>query len=932
MLHAFEDMARTNPRQLCFTAVDAAGRETRYTYHQARLYGAALAQCLKAAGVGRGDYVAVELPNNAGWPLLLLAAAYGNFALVGMDPHLTVAERTFRYNEIESVPNTTIACHVNLSNIAEFIEQARALIDGEETPGQVEGHGAGGYQRHWGLRASLSTGPTGGGYRGAGCDMTKLPPSKLRRYASDSEETVVHYADHAMHLFDSSKSAIILFTSGTSGKSKPVCLSWRHLTEAAKALNSVLCKQGRGVWQAVLPCYRAMGLQVIVRSWCNRASFVIYEHFVAARLLNDIDRLGATHIAVDDGMVSEFLSCENQNALRRYTCLLLGGSALTSEVLAQCCERHVRVYAGYGITETAGHIAICLMDENFDGFLRLLPNYEVRVEDTAPNGFGKLMVKGPSVCDRYWGMRTPLTVNGFLSTGDTAKSRYDCMLVHGRTDDMFLCGGNNVYPGEIRDMLLELPGVSDAYVFGAADPSLGMCPIAFVERNDHGQRGRPPSRRFARQARESLAGKLMGTSIPKHFFPLDSFPRTSAGKVDGALLEQCYRERLELVQVVLHRVVVPLTEPSLIGGHLRSERESLLVEVTDYAGRTGVGECVAFSSDVNGFETLGDAEEYLANVLAPHVIGEAFLHPGEVTSCLMECDDAVHRQRSCSALEPAFWDLYGKISNLAFWQLIGGRAPAANGTQCRVRAGAIVGLCDVQETVEQVWRCAEAGYSCVTLEVRPGMAYHRVRAVRQVFPDLMLTLDAKQSFKEKTLDELRALDTLGVSWIEEPLSFSGAATASAEQRLHALARLQQTLQTPLCLDESIATLQEAYQALKYPNLRYMVVRIGEFGGVRPTLDFIRYAHARGVSIWMGGMFDLGISRRMHAAFQTLPSVEDVGNTGSVLRQFVSDVVDPPHTVERGLVTLNKSQTPYGLGCRIDSSLAAKYLVRSISIE
>ena len=75
MLHAFEDMARMNPRQLFFTAVDVSQHDTRFTYHQARLYGSALAQCLKSAGVRRGDFVSVELPNCAAWPLLLLAAA-----------------------------------------------------------------------------------------------------------------------------------------------------------------------------------------------------------------------------------------------------------------------------------------------------------------------------------------------------------------------------------------------------------------------------------------------------------------------------------------------------------------------------------------------------------------------------------------------------------------------------------------------------------------------------------------------------------------------------------------------------------------------------------------------------------------------------------------------------------------------------------------
>ena len=987
MLRIFENMARTNPRQLCFTAMDAAGHETRYSYHRARLHGAALAQCLRSAGVARGHYVAVELPNGEAWPLLLLAAAYGNFALIGMDPHLTPAERAARYAEIESIPNTTISCFIDQENIEDLIQHARLIIDGE-APGIQAGlssdagssendylrgkvaragvrSGTGssdaemargwssnsGTNRRNGVRASFSSGPIQGSYAESGRlgrDATKLPPSQLRRYSSDSEEAVVHFADHSAHLFDGTKPAVVLFTAGVSGKSKPVCLSWKNVTEAAKSLNSVMCKQGRGVWQAVLPFYRVMGLQVIVRSICNRSAFAVYECFQPDTLLRDVDRLGATHIAVDDAMVAELLMCENQAALRRYSCLLLGGSALDHSVMSACAKRRICVYAGYGITETAGHIAIGPIDDTFDGSLRLLPGYEVRIEQAAPSGFGRLLVKGASVCDRYLGMRGSITVNGFLPTGDTAKCHADRITVRGRTDTMFLCGGNNVFPDEIKELLLAEKGVSDAYVFGAPHAALGQCPVAFVERNDRGQQGRPSNRDFAARLRLNLATQLSTYSIPRHVFALDSFPRTSAGRVDETLLERCCSERLEVAKVKLHHVAVPLASAAKIGGKACKQRESLLVEIVDYAGRTGIGECVAFSSDDSGFETLKDAEEYLANVLAPHVIGQAFLHPGEVFPCLMECPDAQRHVRSVGALEPAFWDLYGKVSGLAFWQLIGGRPSSADGSQCRVRAAAVVGLVDAHDTVEQVWRCVEAGYSCVTLDVCPGMTYQRVRAVRQVFPDLMITLDAHRSFTEETADELRALDEFNISWIEEPLAFAGDVSAVASRfmggarandrrslvrrHLAQLSRFQQTLHTPICLDETVPTLQEAYLALKYPNLRYVVARVGEFGGVRPTLDFVRQAHIRGVHIWVGGMFDLGISRKMHAALQTLPTVEDAGNTGSVLRQFVSDIANPAHTVERGLVTLNKAQAPSGFGCALDRAALERYLIRSIVVE
>ena len=1009
MLRIFENMAKANPRSLCFTFINAANQRTSYSYHRARLHASAIAQVLRASGVQRGSLVALELGNHEAWPLLLLAAAYGNFCLVALDPHLTIAEKTARVTEIESVPNTVISCFINQDNVDDLLLHARSVIDGEQplllnkVYGTANGFSANAaslydsgffssagvsanknakartgshatsfftqagmlkstaqmpskahINKHEGVRASQSSGPSNQPLKEAlppGFDITKLPPSQLRRYATEAEESVVHFADHAAHLFDNTKPAVVLFTAGASGKSKVVCLTWRNLAEAAKSLNSVVCANVRGVWQAVLPCYRIMGLQVIMRCVCNKSSFALYEQFQPDVLLDDVDALHITHIAVDDNMVSELLMCENQAALRRYTCLLLGGVALKHNVARACAKRNIRVYAGYGITETAGHIAIGRIDDAFDGSLELLPGYEVSIEQEAPSGFGRLLVRGSSVCDRYFGARTPLVRQGFFPTGDTAKFSEGRIVVRGRTNSMFLCAGNNVFPDEIRELLLAEQGVSDAYVFGAPDAKLGACAIAFIERNDKGQNPRLSNRRLTNRLRAHLAAKLAPSSVPRHIFALDSFPRTSAGRIDEALLERCCSERLEVAQVRLHRVCVPLTSSANIGGVVVKQRESLIVELIDYQGRSGVGECVAFSHDDAGFERLSEAQDYLQHVLAPHIIGQAFLHPGEVSACFLDCPGAHAHQRSCGTLEPAFWDLYGKISGLAFWQLIGGRPSNAEGSQCRVRAAAVIDVESVRNTVEHVWRCAEAGYSCVTINVRPGMAYERVRAVRQVFPHIMITLDAHGSFTEANIDELQKLDEFNIAWIEEPLMLTnsslakyGAGSSSiragtgankrealTRRKLAQLSRCQQILHTPLCLDETIPTLHDAYLALEYPNLRYMVARVGEFGGVRPTLDFIRSAHARGVHIWIGGMHDLGISRKVHAALQTLPAVEDAGNTGSVLRQFASDIAFPAHTVERGLVTLNKTQMPCGIGCKLDKDALSRYLVKSIVV-
>ena len=190
----------------------------------------------------------------------------------------------------------------------------------------------------------------------------------------------------------------------------------------------------------------------------------------------------------------------------------------------------------------------------------------------------------------------------------------------------------------------------------------------------------------------------------------------------------------------------------------------------------------------------------------------------------------------------------------------------------------------------------------------------------------MITLDANQSFTEREADELRALDGLGVAWVEEPFDPRRVPAVGPSDLFGRLARLQQTMRTPICLDESVARPRDLAPALSQPALSCYAVKIGKFGGVQPALDFVRAAHARGIDVWMGGMYDTGVSKRLHAAFQTLDFVKAPGDIGSTSRYFDQDITDPPYTAVRGLVTLNRPGHEHGLGCDLNRAVLASVLV------
>lgn len=949
MISAFESMVRRYPQRTCFTYVDEAGSESPFSYREVRMLSAALARHLQAKGVGRGDYVAVDLPNCPLYVLLILAAAYGSFTLVAVNNRLTDSEKLGRVLELERCQGMRVAYRVDESRAESLFDHAVALLAGEERAASNAARAA---RTSFTARTKAATAAPRS-TRGLG-RATSLRAARRRRdetVRQDALEEIIHFAERAAHVFDAKARALVMFTSGTTGKPKAVALTWDQLFRSAKASNAVLNDANGGLWQAALPLFHIGGFQVIVRALLGYTPFILYRRFDAARVLADAARSRATHLSVVDKMLQDLLNEDAQGTLKNYRCILLGGSASNPRTLARALAAGARVYASYGMTETSSQIANQLVTSTFDGGLRLLPGYEVRIVGSDAQGFGRLGVKGPGVFEGYLNARAAYTVDGFFLTGDTAALVNGRLYVKERTADMFVSGGENVYPAEIRDKLLRVSGVADAYVFGAPDATWGRRPVAFVEREplEGARQGTPLSAtQFASVVRQCLAPQLSKLYQPRHLFALDELPRTGIGKIDRAALEALYEQRIEVTRVTLHRVRLPFLRPFTTAKGALYTRESVIVEVEDHEGRIGLGECVAFPTDWYLPETLDQDVRVLQDVLAPLVLSEAYLHPREVSASFAACPAAAGFPLAQGALEPALWDLYGKIVGKPLWQLIGGTAPAqwqgagAQGalgaagtsraaTSPSVPAGAVVGIGSSADTVAAVRRCVQAGYRRVKLKVAPG-SLAAVRAVRNAFPQLMLTLDANQSFTEQHLDELRALDGCGAAWIEEPLDLRRVAASTSSDAFERLARLQRSLRTPVCLDESIVTSADLARALSHPELRCYALKLAKLGGVQPALDFVRLAHTRGLRVWMGGMYDTGVSKRLHAAFETLPGIDAPGDIGATARYFATDITDPPHTAERGMVTLNRAGHTHGLGCGLNRAALASVLVDRIVIE
>ncbi len=794
MIDIFESTAQARPESVFFSYVNRAGEEMSFTYRQTRLLAAQLARRLRDKGVFPGDMVAVDLPNCPLYVILALAAAYGGFGLVALNHRLTDAEKLTRLLELERC-GVRIAHRVDADSEPRLFEQVcNSLLRGDARMGRVDD--------------SL------GGVM----------------------EDAIHFAERAAHTFDPDHRAIIMFTSGTTGKPKGAELTWTNLVEAAQASNRVLSPRSlsRGLWQAVLPFFHVGGFQVLVRSVCSRWSLRIYEGFDAAQVLRDAAELHATHISVVDKMLQDMVR-HGGAALGAYQCILLGGGPLNANTVAQALAAKARVFASYGMTETSSQVANTLITSQFTGGLRLLPGYSARIVEPDAEGFGRLALRGPGVFGGYVNARAAFTVDGFFLTGDTAALHEGCLYIRERTADMFVSGGENVYPAEIVDALVRIPGVADAYVFGVPDVRWGRRPAAVVELAP----GAPPL--SAGIIKDALARRLSRLYIPEQICIVDDMPRTGIGKIDRTACEGLFRQHIDVKKVVLHRVRLPFSKPFKTPKETLTYRESVIVEVVDKKGRVGLGECTAFDTDWYLPETLGDDIQVMREVLAPRVIAGTYLHPREVAADLASIEGMERFPMAMSAIEMACWDLYGKVVEQPLWALLGeefdrltrvaafceeeppavGQAalPARRTRPRQVYSGAVVGMGTPARTVAEVRDCVRQGYRRIKLKVAPGKGLPAVRAVRRAFPELLITLDANQSFSLHHMAELRAYDSLDIGWIEEPLDLASAGVSRHEHGLARLASFQHTLAMPICVDESFLNAEEAERMFAYPELR-----------------------------------------------------------------------------------------------------------------
>jgi len=333
----------------------------------------------------------------------------------------------------------------------------------------------------------------------------------------------------------------ILYTSGTTGRPKGALLTYgNHWWSAVgSALNLGLAAGDR--WLACVPLFHVSGLSILFRSVLYGIPVVLHPRFDPEAVNRAIDEDGVTLLSVVAAMLDRMLDAKGgQRYPPSLRAVLLGGGPAPEALLRRAAAAGMPVLQTYGLTETASQAATLAPA---DALVRigsagkpLFPT-EVRVvvEDeagsrrwAAPGEAGEIVVRGPTVTVGYW-RRPDATAekfrDGWFHTGDVGFLDADGYLyVLDRRDDMFVSGGENVYPAEIEAVLREHAAVADAGVVGVPDATWGRVPAAAVVL-------RPGASATAEELALFCRQRLAGYKVPKQFAFVAALPRNAAGKL-----------------------------------------------------------------------------------------------------------------------------------------------------------------------------------------------------------------------------------------------------------------------------------------------------------------------------------------------------------------------------------------------------------------
>ncbi len=339
----------------------------------------------------------------------------------------------------------------------------------------------------------------------------------------------------------------LLYTAGTTGRSKGVLQTFGMVFYNALNIGLPTDLTSEDTTLNLLPCFHTGGLNLLTNATFHvGGTAIVQRSFDAAETLRILSEEATAFFGV--ASVYLFLSQHpdfDRTEFKHMRSWSAGGAPIPTSLLQRYLDRGIEIQYGFGMTETGP--TVFLIEKNYPkSKIGSVGKPQLHVEarivdregrDLPPGERGELLIKGPGVTPGYWQLPEVTAESfedGWLHSGDVALRDEDgYFYIVDRWKDMFISGGENVYPAEVENVIYQLPQVGEAAVIGVADETWGEVGRALVVL-------KPGQALEAEAIIEHCRGSLGRYKVPKSVIFLDQLPRNPAGKVVKGELRELY--------------------------------------------------------------------------------------------------------------------------------------------------------------------------------------------------------------------------------------------------------------------------------------------------------------------------------------------------------------------------------------------------------
>jgi O-succinylbenzoate synthase len=336
---------------------------------------------------------------------------------------------------------------------------------------------------------------------------------------------------------------------------------------------------------------------------------------------------------------------------------------------------------------------------------------------------------------------------------------------------------------------------------------------------------------------------------------------------------------VKLERVELFVIRLPLKSPYETSGSRETHQTRVIARI-ESSGVVGWGESVAPETPWYSGETPETVWWLLDEIAIPRLLAVDLAGPDDTGRVLDWIKD--HRMAKAT-VEMAIWDLFAKAAKVPLSKLLGG-------TRDRILCGVAIGI---QPTVDDLLKKIElelkGGYQRVKVKIKPGWDGRVAEAIRNAFPDLPFQLDANSAYTLADIGLFKRMDAYTPLLVEQPL---------AEDDIIDHATLQKQILTPVCLDESIHSAEDARKAIEIGAARVINIKAGRVGGLAEAKRIHDVCEEREIPVWCGGMLEMGIGRAANVHLASLPNFRLPGDVSASARYFATEIIAEPFTVEK----------------------------------